>query len=222
MGANLLTQNSRNRSSAESVNERISKGLSSSMPESTSDTASHSRESFFRAVSTSGSSELEGLSQRRDVSLTEARGHTLEAGRLEESGKRYERQVSEIDSGGFQSSRDYSQNWESFVSSETAKNPGLRDSGYTTWMRDVDLDGGRTHGPQRDARDVLEDRFQRSYVEDMQRDLGPVGPLAPGSLANPSSDFCCRGPGLGAVADRRGRCCRPGKSISWRTRAMPL
>ena len=185
--ASVLSQEGRTRASSSSVNERISKGLDFLNAESTSDTASHSRESFFRAASTSGSSELEGLSQRRDASLTEARGHTLEAGRLEESGKRYERQVSEIDSGGFQSSRDYSQNWQSFVSAEMAKNPGLRDSGYTTWMRDVDLDGGRTHGPQRDARDVLEDRFQRSYVEDMQRDLGPVGPLGAGSIANPSS-----------------------------------
>ncbi|MDP3674675.1 MAG: conjugal transfer protein TraG N-terminal domain-containing protein [Novosphingobium sp.] len=187
IGATVLSQESRNRVDGTSVNERISKGLDFLNAESTSDNATRSRESFFRAASTSGSSELEGLSQRRDASLTEARGHTLEAGRLEESGKRYERQVSEIDSGGFQSSRDYSQNWQSFVSAEMAKNPGLRDSGYTTWMRDVDLDGGRTQGPQRDARDVLEDRFQRSYVEDMQRDLGPVGPLGAGSIANPSS-----------------------------------
>jgi conjugal transfer mating pair stabilization protein TraG len=181
--ANMLSQESRNRTTSESVNERISKGLSFLNSESTSDTANHSRESFYRAVSTSGSSELQGLSQRRDASLTEARAHTLEAGRLEERGKRYESQVSDIQSGSFQTSRDYSQNWQNFAASELARNEALRDSGYQTWLRDVDL-----NDRQRQARDVLEERFRSSFVDDMRRDLGPVGPLPSSGIAQPAGD----------------------------------
>jgi conjugal transfer mating pair stabilization protein TraG len=67
-----------------------------------------------------------------------------------------------------------------------AQNPSLRDSGYATWMRDVDLDGGRAVGPQREARDALESRFRRSFLEDMRRDLGPIDPLTPLGIAAPS------------------------------------
>jgi len=181
--ANVLSQQTRNRTSGESVNERISKGLSFLSAESTSDNATHSRENFTRAVSTSGSSELEGLSQRRDASLTEARSHSLEAGRLEEVGKRYERQISEIESGGFQTSRDYSQNWQNFAAGELARNEGLRDSGYETWMRDVDL-----NDRQRQTRNVLEERFRNSFIEEMRNDLGPIGPLPSSGIAQPAGD----------------------------------
>ncbi|UVO53788.1 conjugal transfer protein TraG N-terminal domain-containing protein [Sphingomonas sp. SUN039] len=186
INASVLSQESRNRLSGASVNERISKGLDFLNSESTSDNAIRSRESFFRAASTSGNSELEGLTRRRDASVTQAETFTREAGRLEEVGKRYDRQISDIESGGFQTSRDYSQNWQSFVASEMARNPSLRDSGYATWMRDVDLDGGRPIGPQRDARDVLENRFRRSFVDDMRRELGPIDPLASSGIAAPS------------------------------------
>jgi conjugal transfer mating pair stabilization protein TraG len=186
LDASILSQESRNRLSGSSISERISKGLDFLNSESTSDSATRSRESFFRAASTSGNSEIEGLTRRRDASLTQAKSFSHEAGRLEEVGKRYDHQVSDIESGGFQTSRDYSQNWQNFVASEMARNPSLRDSGYATWMRDVDLDGGLTVGPQRDARDVLESRFRRSFVEDMRRDLAPIDPLTPMGIAAPS------------------------------------
>lgn len=179
ISAQVLSQESRDRQSSASVNERISKGLSFLNAESTGNAATHSRESFTRAVSTSGDSELQGLSQRRDASLTEARAHILEAGRLEEAGRRYEYQISEIESGGFQSTRDYSQNWQEFATSELARSPSLSASGYQTWMRDADLNDRQRH-----VRDVLEQRFRRSFVDDMKHELGPIGPLASSGIAH--------------------------------------
>lgn len=211
--ASVLSQETRTRTSGESVNERISKGLSFLNSESTGDAATHSRESFFRAVSTSGSSELEGLSQRRDASLTEARAHTLEAGRLEETGHRYERQISDIDSGSFQTSRDYSQNWQSFAASELARNEGLRDSGYQTWMRDADL-----NDRQRQARDVLEERFRRSIVDEMRRDLSPIGPLPSVGIAQPAGNVAGWGSGQIGAATRSG----PSVSIASESRDSSL
>jgi conjugal transfer mating pair stabilization protein TraG len=197
--ATVLSQEGRARTDGVSVNERIAKGLSFLNSESASDTANHSRENFFRAVSTSGSSELQGLSQRRDASLTEARAHTLEAGRLDETGKRYERQISDIDSGSFQTSRDYSQNWQSFAAGELARNEALRDSGYQTWMRDADLDPR-----QRQTRDVLEERFRRSIVDEMRRDMAPIGPLSSAGIAQPAGDVAGWGHGQIGAVDRSG------------------
>ncbi|MBX9777780.1 MAG: conjugal transfer protein TraG N-terminal domain-containing protein [Xanthobacteraceae bacterium] len=186
IGADVLSQESRTRGSSASVNERISKGLDFLNSESTSDIASRSRESFFSSAATSGNSELQGLTQRRDASLSRAETFSREASRLDEVGKRYSRQVSDIESGGYQTTRDYSQNWQNYVASEMARNPSLRDSGYATWMRDVDLDGGRPTGPQRDARDVLEARFRRSFVDEMRQELGPIGPLGSSGISRPS------------------------------------
>jgi conjugal transfer mating pair stabilization protein TraG len=181
IGVSVLSQQERNRSTGESVNERIAKDLAFLNAESTSDVANSSRESFFRAVSTSGSSELSGLTQRRDASLTEARGHSLEAGRLDEAGQRYEKQVSEIESGAYQTSRDYSQDWQTFASSELARNPSLAASGYQTWMRNADLNPS-----QRAARDVLEVRFSGSIVNAMRQDLAPIAPLSSSGITSPS------------------------------------
>ena len=197
IGANVLTGENRNRSDGTSVNERISKGLSFLNSESTNDNANHSRESFFRAVSTSGSSELQGLTERRDASLTEARAQTLEAGRLEEAGNRFDHLVSDIHSGGFQSSRDYSQNWQNFASSELARNPALRDSGYETWMRDSDL-----NDRQRQARNELETRFRKSFVDEIRQELGPIGPHASMGIANPAGDV--GGWGRGQIGEVNG------------------
>ncbi|MFM2099275.1 MAG: hypothetical protein RLZZ366_814 [Pseudomonadota bacterium] len=197
--ASVLSQEQRNRTTGESVNERIAKGLSFLNAESKSDNANHSRESFLRAVSTSGSSELQGLTQRRDASLTESRAQTLEAGRLEETGKRYERQISEIESGSFQTSRDYSQNWQSFASGELARNEGLRDSGYQTWMRDSDL-----NERQRQTRGVLEERFRHSVVGEMRRDLAPINPLSSSGIAPPASGVSGWGKSQIGAVDRGG------------------
>ena len=218
VGGSILTQEQRSRGSSASVNERISNGLDFLNQESTSDNATRSRESFFRATSTSGNSELEGLTRSRNGSLTQAESFTREASRLEETGKRYDRQISDIESGGFQTSRDYSQNWQNFVASEMARNPSLRDSGYATWMRNVDLDGGRATGPQRDARDVLEGKFRRSFVDEMHSELGPIGPLASSGIGRPPvgspgdvqawgnrqmGDVNSRAPGVNIVPDSR-------------------
>jgi conjugal transfer mating pair stabilization protein TraG len=196
------TSNVSDKSSSLSESERISHGLDFLNSEARGSTATNTRDSFFRAVSTSGDSTLEGLTQRRDASLTEAQTHSLEASRLEETGKRYSHDFSETGSQGLQSSRDLSQSWQTFVAREMGSSQAMRDTGYQTWMRDSDLDGGHSSGPQRDARDVLEDRFGKSYVDDMHAELGTPQRLGSGTLSRPdvSSDAGVRNWGNGEVA----------------------
>ena len=79
-------------------------------------------------------------------------------------------------------SRDLSQNWQAFASGELARNPGLKASGYETWMRDSDLTP-----QQRNVRGVLEERFQESYLNDMRRELGPIEHLGKSSIGAPAS-----------------------------------
>ncbi|MBA3895932.1 MAG: conjugal transfer protein TraG N-terminal domain-containing protein [Sphingomonadaceae bacterium] len=176
------SDNSRTSRSGQSESERIANGLEFLNTEGHSSVATQSRESFFRATSTSSDAQIRGLTARHDASLTEARSHSVEAGRLAEAGRRYEEQASFAETHGFQISRDLSQNWQAFASGELARNPGLKASGYETWMRDSDLTP-----QQRDVRDVLEERFQQSYLDDMRRELGPVGPLDKSSIGAPAS-----------------------------------
>jgi conjugal transfer mating pair stabilization protein TraG len=125
-----------------------------------------------------------------------SRAHTLEAGRLDESGKRYERQISDIESGAILTSRDYSQNWQNFAEGELARDHiGLGGSGYHTWLRDVDL-----NDRQRGVRTELEKRFRSSIVNEPLRDLAPVRPLASSGIAQPAADVAGWGQGqIGAV-----------------------
>ncbi|MBC7603150.1 MAG: hypothetical protein H7255_10905, partial [Ramlibacter sp.] len=176
------SDNSRTSRSSEAESERIAKGLEFLDTEGRSSAATQSRESFFRATSTSSDADIRGMTARHEASITEARSHSVEAGRLAEAGRRYEQQVSFAESHGFQISRDLSQNWVSFASSELARNPGLKASGYETWMRDSDLTA-----QQRDVRNVLEQRFQQSYLADMRRELGPIEPMAKSAIATPAS-----------------------------------
>ena len=150
--------------------------------ESRSSAATQSRENFYRATATSSDAAIRGMTARRDASLTEARSHSIEAGRLAEAGRRYEQQASFAETHGLQISRDLSQNWVAFASAELARNPSLAASGYETWMRDSDLTS-----QQRDVRTVLEQRFQQSYLDDMRRELGPVEPLGSSGIAVPAS-----------------------------------
>jgi conjugal transfer mating pair stabilization protein TraG len=179
---NQGSEGSRNSHSGQSVAQRISEGLDYLKNESRSSAATKSRESFFRATATSSDAQIRGMTARHDASVTEARSHNVEAGRLAEAGHRYEQQASFAETHGFQISRDLSQNWQAFASGELARNPGLKASGYETWMRDSDLTP-----QQRNVRDVLEERFQQSYLDDMHRELGPVGPLGKSSIGAPES-----------------------------------
>ena len=184
VGGNLTSgsDNSRTSRSSQSDSERIANGLEFLNSESRSSAATQSRESFFRATATSSDAQIRGLTARHDASITEARSHSLEAGRLAEAGQRYEQQASFAESHGFQISRDLSQNWVAFAGSELARNPGLKASGYETWMRDTDLSP-----QQRNVRNVLEERFQQSYLDDMRRELGPVEPLGRSTIAAPGT-----------------------------------
>jgi conjugal transfer mating pair stabilization protein TraG len=190
------SDNSRTSRSGQSESERIARGLEFLDTEGRSSAATQSRESFFRATSSSSDAQIRGMTARHDASETEARSHSLEAGRLTEAGRRYEQQASFAETHGFQISRDLSQNWQAFASGELARNPGLKASGYETWMRDSDLTP-----QQRNVRDVLEERFQQSYLDDMHRELGPVGPLGKSSIGAPASMTAAavRGWGSGQV-----------------------
>ena len=179
---NQGSDKSRTTSSGKSADERISQAFDYLNNESRSDNANLVRESFFRATATSSDSQVRGMTSRHDASETEARSHTVEAGRLAEAGQRYEQQASFAESHGFQISRDLSQNWQAFASGELARNPGLSASGYQTWMRDSDMTP-----QQRGVRSVLEERFQQSYLDDMHRELGPVGPLGKSTIGAPGS-----------------------------------
>ena len=168
-----------------SESERINQGLEFLNTEARGSAATNTRENFYRAASTSGSSELQGLTQRRDASLTESRAYSLEASRLEEAGKRYSRDFSETDSQGFSISTDLSQAFQSFATREMATNPAMRDSGYQTWMRESDVKNG-DYGPRAErAFDQLQERFRRSYIEDMRAELGSPSPLAVGGVPRP-------------------------------------
>ena len=176
------SDNSRTSRSGQSVSERIANGLEFLNTEGRSSAATQSRESFFRATATSSDTDIRGMTARHDASVTEARSHSIEAGRLAEAGQRYEQQASFAETHGFQISRDLSQNWQAFAAGELARNPGLRASGYETWMRDSDL-----NPQQRSVRGVLEERFQQSYLDDMHRELGPIDHLGKSSIARPAS-----------------------------------
>jgi hypothetical protein len=196
-GLTTSSQKSGEKSSSLTESERINHGLDFLNNEARGSTATNTRESFYRAASTSGDSTLEGLTQRRDASLTEARTHSLEASRLEETGKRYSRDFSDTGSQGLQSSRDLSQGWQTFVAREMGTSQAMRDTGYQTWMRDSDLDGGHQNGPQRNARDVLEDRFASSYINDMHAELGTPQRLGTGTIARPNVSSEAGGRGWG-------------------------
>jgi hypothetical protein len=136
---NSGSDNSRTSRSGQSESQRIANGLEFLNTEGRSSAATQSRESFFRATSTSSDADIRGMTARHDASVTEARSHSIEAGRLTEAGQRYEQQRSYADTHGFQISRDLSQNWQAFASGELARNPGLKASGYETctasWAR---------------------------------------------------------------------------------------
>jgi conjugal transfer mating pair stabilization protein TraG len=194
--ANQGSEKSRTSRSGQTVDQRISQGLDFLNTEGRSSAATQSRESFFRATSASSDAQIRGLTARHDASVTEARSHSVEAGRLAEAGRRYEEQASFAETHGFQISRDLSQNWQAFASGELARNPGLKASGYETWMRDSDLTS-----QQRNVRSVLEERFQQSYLADMRRELGPVEPLGKSSIGAPASTTTdgVRGWGAGQI-----------------------
>ena len=179
---NSGSDNSRTSRSGQSESQRIANGLEFLNTEGRSSAATQSRESFFRATATSSDADIRGMTGRHDASVTEARSHSIEAGRLAEAGQRYEQQASFAETHGFQISRDLSQNWQAFASGELARNPGLKASGYETWMRDSDLTP-----QQRNVRSVLEERFQQSYLDDMHRELGPVDHLGSSGIARPAS-----------------------------------
>lgn len=186
-GSGALTAqgvSSNEKSASLSESERINRGIEMLRSEALSSSATQARDNFFRATATSGDSRLEGLTESRNANLTEARSFALEASRLEETGKRYSRDFSETEGQGFSASRDLSQSWQTFVAGQMA-NPMVAASGYQVWMRDSDLDGGRASGPQRMARDMLEDRFGDSYVANMRAELGSPQPLSLGTVGRP-------------------------------------
>ena len=186
-GGRLLGSGSHqdNKVASMSASERINRGIEMLRSEGLSASATSARESFYRASATSGDSQLVGLTHRRDASLTEARSQSLEAARLEEAGKRYSRDFSATDSQGFSASIDLSQAFQTFVSREIATNPAIRDSGYSPWMRETDVERGE-YGPRAQAAlSTLQARFGQSYVNNMRAELGSPQPLTMGSIANP-------------------------------------
>lgn len=191
LGANRSGGTSQDRSKvfSRTDNERFNEGLAYLDSQTRSEAASHSRESFFRAAATSSDSEVKGLTQRRDASLTEGRSHSLEASQLEEKGKRYDEQASFAETHGYQSSRDLSQTWAAFVGRELAGNPALAASGFSVWQRDSDLTP-----VQRDARSALERRFQASRVDEIRNEAHAVQPLGQGTIPSPATG------GAGGVA----------------------
>jgi conjugal transfer mating pair stabilization protein TraG len=137
--------------------------------ESRSSDATNARESFFRATSSSSDSEISGLSQKRDASLTEAKGHLVESQRLNEAGERWSRDMSLSQSNGFQYNRDLSQDFANFADLELAKDDKLAGSGYRPWMNPSDMT------PQQYISYTdLKGRFESSYVDKLKKDLGPL------------------------------------------------
>ena len=191
--ANSGSDNSHTSRSGQSTSQRVSQGLDFLNSEARSEAATKSRESFFRATASSSDANIRGLTARHDSSLTEANAHSVEASRLSDEGRRYEQQASYAESHGFQLSRDLSQNWQAFASAELARNPGLSASGYETWQRDSDLTP-----QQRNVRDVLQERFEQTYLDDLHRDLGPISPLGRSSVGSPSATTAAGVRGLAA------------------------
>ncbi len=185
------------KSSSLSASERINQGLEFLKSEGLSEQASSARESFFRAAATSGDSQLKGMTDRRDASLTDARSNSLEASRLEETGKRYSRDFSEIGSSGVSSNTDLSQAFQSFVTREMATNPAIRDSGYETWMRESDVKSGE-YGPRAErALNMLQHRFTQSIKDEMRAELGSPEPLGMGSVPRPDVSSAAEVRGFG-------------------------
>lgn len=168
--------------SGQTADQGIAQALDYLNTEGRSSSANNTRESFFRATASSSDADIRGMTARHDASVTEAQSHSLEAGRLAEAGQRYEQQASFAETHGFQMSRDLSQDWQAFASGELARNPGLKASGYETWMRNSDLTP-----QQRQVRGVLEERFQQSYLDDMHRELGPIEHLGKSTIGAPAN-----------------------------------
>jgi conjugal transfer mating pair stabilization protein TraG len=175
------TQQDSGQTFSTSAEERIQQGFDFLNSESRSSQATQSRDSFYRSTSSSSDSEVRGLTQRRDASLTEAQTYSAEASRINDAGKRYESALSTTDSGGFQWSRDMSQEYVQFANRELANNPSLRNSGYEVWMT------GELSPDQQRVRGILERKFESSFIDQMKQDLGPIGPLPARPIDAPSS-----------------------------------
>lgn len=158
-------KNGRSWTSTGTASENFQKGLDLVDSMSQSTTATAARENFYKATATSSDSEVRGLTERRDASLTEARSYETQASQFSELGQRYERQASYAQSHGLQATDDLSQSRLVFQQRALAENPALAASGYHPSLLDHQL-----NARQRGVRDALDQRFAESYLDPI-RDL---------------------------------------------------
>lgn len=168
-------------SSTSSASENIQKGLDLVDSLSRSTTAASARENFFRATATSSDSNVRGLTERRDASLTEARNYETQASRYSELAERYERQASYAQSHGLQASDDLSQSRLVFHQRELANNPAMQASGYQPWLLDHQLTDS-----QRRVRDALDSRFAAQYLEPIREVREGIQAPPPANIDAPS------------------------------------
>ncbi|MBV1692237.1 conjugal transfer protein TraG N-terminal domain-containing protein [Novosphingobium sp. G106] len=150
--------------------------------EASSDAARSARESFTRATTSSSNSDLRGMSERFDASLSEARGRSVEASNAEETFNRYSRDFAQAESHGFQFSQNETQALADFMRHELDRpeNWPLQATGYYPGLVSP-------NAQQSAVRDTLIRKFVDEKVGAMREELGVV-PDAPGrSIAGPAS-----------------------------------
>jgi conjugal transfer mating pair stabilization protein TraG len=150
--------------------------------------ARNARESFIRETSSSTDAEVKALSSNYGASLTESKGLSLEASKVEDTYARVSNEQSLAESTGYALSSNESQQFVQFAQQELLK-PENRSLAATGWNPSVVV----PNREQEAARDSLLGKFNEQRIKDVRSDLGIDIPQGP--------EFSLRGPG---VIDKQG------------------
>ena len=174
-------RNGRTWTSEASASENLQKGLDLVDSMSRSTQATSARENFFRATATSSDSDVRGLTERRDASISEAKSFERQASKLAEEGRRFDRTASYAEAHGLQVTDDMSQSWVVFQQRELARNPSLGANGYDPSLLDHQLTDS-----QRRTRDALATRFVDEIMKPARDLRDGIQPFPASDLRTPS------------------------------------
>lgn len=174
---------SRNSTDRETAVQRMEESISSAERMANSETATQARETFYRTTASSSNSELRGLSQETQASLSETRSASRDVSRAEETYARYSNEVQQARSQGIQYGSNLSQefaNWWETVGKNDPSNLDVRMSGWDPQMVSPTANQVR-------ARDTAVGRFLDGKLEQMRNDFGIDPSKVSQSLEGPAS-----------------------------------
>lgn len=174
LASQYIAQQSRTSNDTTNTEQSMRNSMSSVERQANSETATSARDTFYRETASSSNSQLRGLSNEMQASLSQTRAASEEYSRAEDTYARYSQEISEARSRGFQYSANLSQEYVNWWETKGRFDPANFDlvrTGYSPGMANMTWQ-------QRQAEMTGFNRFLDDKVEQMRADFGVV-PEAP-------------------------------------------